>query len=93
MCSFSHKQTNQTKDNYFSYPIEQIVSRAQKSINEDVKEIWLVSQDTGRYGFDINTDLPTLIEEIVKLNGKFKLGIGVMSPDSFPEYVHEEMLV
>lgn len=70
------------KENYYSYPIEQIVNRAQKAIDEDVKEIWLVSQDTGRYGFDINTDLTTLIEGIVRLNGKFKLGIGVMNLDS-----------
>ena len=70
------------KENYYSYPIEKIINRAQKAIDEDVKEIWLVSQDTGRYGFDINTDLTTLIEGIVRLNGKFKLGIGVMNLDS-----------
>ncbi len=70
------------KENYYSYPIEKIINRAQKAIDEDVKEIWLVSQDTGRYGFDINTDLTTLIEGMVRLNGKFKLGIGVMNLDS-----------
>ena len=52
-----------------------------KAVNEGIKEIWLTSQDTGCYGFDINTNLPTLLKELVKIPGDFKIRVGMMNPD------------
>ncbi len=78
-CSFC--KTKSARGNLVSYPVKDIVQRAEKAIGEGVKEIWLTSQDTGCYGFDIETDLPALLEELVKLPGKFKIRIGMMNPD------------
>ena len=30
-------------------------------------EIWLTSEDTGAYGRDIGTDLPTLLKSIIEI--------------------------
>ena len=38
-----------------------------KACKDGVKEIWLTSEDTGAYGRDINSDLPTLVMEILKV--------------------------
>jgi len=48
-----------------SYPIAQIKERLIQAFSEGVIEIWLTSEDTGAYGIDLGTDLPTLLKEIV----------------------------
>ncbi|MAG61147.1 hypothetical protein CL619_05140 [archaeon] len=78
-CSFC--KTKSARGNLISYPIDQIVKRAQKAIQEGIKEIWLTSQDTGCYGFDINTNLPSLLNELVKIPGDYKIRVGMMNPD------------
>ena len=78
-CTFC--KTKSARGNLVSYPINEIKKRAKKSVQEGVKEIWLTSQDTGCYGFDIDTDLPTLLEELVKIEGEFKIRVGMMNPD------------
>jgi len=50
-----------------SYPVEDIVERAIESFKEGVVEIWLTSEDTGAYGLDIGTNLPTLLWALVKV--------------------------
>ncbi len=78
-CSFC--KTKQARGNLRSYPVADIAVRAEKALKEGVKEIWLTSQDTGCYGFDIGTDLPTLLQELVKLPQQFKIRVGMMNPD------------
>ena len=82
-CSFC--KTKSARGNLQSYPTDQIVNRAQKAVNEGVKEIWLTSQDTGCYGFDIKTDLPTLLEQLIRIPGDFKIRVGMMNPDHLPK--------
>jgi len=41
----------------------------------------LTSQDTGCYGFDIGENLLGLLEEAVKIDGKFFVRIGMMNPN------------
>ena len=82
-CTFC--KTKSARGNLISYPVEEIVQRAQKAVKEGVKEIWLTSQDTGCYGFDIDTDLPTLLEQLVSIPGNFKIRIGMMNPDYMPK--------
>lgn len=46
--------------------------------HEGVKEVWLTSEDTGTYGRDIGTDLPTLlrrIADVVPSDAMLRLGI------------------
>jgi MiaB-like tRNA modifying enzyme len=78
-CAFC--KTKQACGNLKSYPIEEIVNIAKKALRDGVKEIWLTSQDTFCYGFDIGTDIAELLERLVKLPGDFKIRVGMGNPD------------
>ncbi|MCD6403237.1 MAG: tRNA (N(6)-L-threonylcarbamoyladenosine(37)-C(2))-methylthiotransferase [Candidatus Aenigmarchaeota archaeon] len=69
-----------SKGEFFSYPPELIVEDVKKSLEEDCKEIWLTSQDTGSYGLDIGYDLPSLLNRITQVEGKFFVRVGMMNP-------------
>jgi len=65
----------------FSYPKESIVKRISQAVSEGVKEIWLTSQDNGAYGLDIRTNLAELLRECCRVEGKFRLRVGMMNPN------------
>jgi len=96
-CSFC--KTKAARGDLQSYPISEIVKAAQKAVLDGVKEIWLTSQDTGCYGFDIKTNLPSLLSELVKIPGDFKIRVGMMNPqhilrirsDLIAMYKHEKV--
>src|SRR3989338_11059673 len=77
-CTFC--KTKSARGNLQSYPIEDIVNLAKKGVKEGIKEIWLTSQDTLCYGFDLGTNLPNLLKELVKIPGNFKIRIGMGNP-------------
>ena len=58
-----------------------------------VKEIWLTSQDTGCYGKDIGTNLFTLLEQICKINAKFFVRVGMMTPNHVLESLNKVIQV
>lgn len=60
-------KTRHARGKLGSYTPETIVSRAQAVISEGVTEIWLSSEDTGAYGIDIGTDLPTLLCKLLQV--------------------------
>ncbi|KAE9356202.1 Threonylcarbamoyladenosine tRNA methylthiotransferase [Phytophthora fragariae] len=60
-------KTRHARGKLGSYTPEAIVSRAQTVISEGVTEIWLSSEDTGAYGIDIGTDLPTLLRKLLQV--------------------------
>ena len=70
----------QIPDNLQSYPISEIVAVAKKAVKDGVKEIWLASQDTFCYGFDLNTNLASLLKEILMIPGDFRIRVGMGSP-------------
>ncbi|MBI4983053.1 tRNA (N(6)-L-threonylcarbamoyladenosine(37)-C(2))-methylthiotransferase [Candidatus Woesearchaeota archaeon] len=78
-CSFC--KTKIARGNLVSYPLGNIRKEAEQAIKEGVKEIWLTSQDTGCYGFDIDTNLARLLKELVSLIGNFKIRVGMMNPN------------
>ncbi len=82
-CTFC--KTKQARGNLVSYPVAEIVKVAQKAVREGVKEIWLASQDTFCYGFDLGTDLPALLDPLAALPGDFKIRIGMGNPDHLPK--------
>lgn len=48
-----------------------------------IREIWLSSEDTGAYGRDIGTDLPTLLRSIIAVLPADKstmLRVGMTNP-------------
>jgi len=77
-CTFC--QTKLSKGDLTSYRIGDIVRQIEIEINEGCKEIWLTSTDNGCYGFDINTDLPSLIDTVVEIPHDFKVRVGMMNP-------------
>jgi threonylcarbamoyladenosine tRNA methylthiotransferase CDKAL1 len=71
-----------------SYDPEAIVNRAAQAIKEGAMEIWLTSEDTGAYGRDIDTDLPTLLKSIIKIMPSHcMLRLGMTNPPYILEHL------
>jgi len=87
----SYCKTKHARGNLKSYPIEDIVKRAKKAVLDDVREIWITSQDCGCYGFDIDTNLPALLQKLVKIKGKFKIRVGMINPEHL-EKIQDELI-
>ncbi|XP_051577528.1 threonylcarbamoyladenosine tRNA methylthiotransferase-like [Myxocyprinus asiaticus] len=83
-------KTKHARGDLASYPIEELVERARQSFQEGVCEIWLTSEDTGAYGRDIGTDLPTLLWELVKeIPEGAMLRLGMTNPPYILEHLEE----
>lgn len=73
----------------FSYPIGLIVRDIEQGLKGGSKEVWICSQDTGCYGLDIGVRLPYLLNEIVKISGKFLIRVGMMNPIHVKDILNE----
>uniref|UniRef100_A0A8B9KWV1 tRNA-t(6)A37 methylthiotransferase n=1 Tax=Astyanax mexicanus TaxID=7994 RepID=A0A8B9KWV1_ASTMX len=83
-------KTKHARGDLASYPIEELVERARQSFQEGVCEIWLTSEDTGAYGRDIGTDLPSLLWELVKeIPEGCMLRLGMTNPPYILEHLEE----
>ncbi|BBN00376.1 hypothetical protein Mp_1g28610 [Marchantia polymorpha subsp. ruderalis] len=58
-------KTKHARGHLGSYTVAALVERVRSVIDDGVKEIWLSSEDTGAYGRDIGTDLPTLLRALI----------------------------
>lgn len=83
-------KTKHARGELASYSIEELVDRAKQSFQEGVCEIWLTSEDTGAYGKDIGTDLPTLLWKLVAVipDGAM-LRLGMTNPPYILEHLEE----
>ena len=88
-CTFC--QTKLSKGGLVSYRLGDIVRQVKTEINDGCKEIWLTSTDNGCYGFDIGTDLPSLINEVTEIPREFMLRVGMMNPMYMPR-IREELV-
>ncbi|XP_075441716.1 threonylcarbamoyladenosine tRNA methylthiotransferase [Ascaphus truei] len=83
-------KTKHARGELASYPIEELVDRATQSFQEGVCEIWLTSEDTGAYGRDIGTDLPTLLWKLVEVIPEgAMLRLGMTNPPYILEHLEE----
>ncbi|KAL0963353.1 hypothetical protein UPYG_G00305170 [Umbra pygmaea] len=83
-------KTKHARGDLASYPIEELVDRAIQSFKEGVCEIWLTSEDTGAYGKDIGTDLPTLLWRLVEVIPEgAMLRLGMTNPPYILEHLEE----
>ncbi|XP_002714277.1 threonylcarbamoyladenosine tRNA methylthiotransferase isoform X1 [Oryctolagus cuniculus] len=83
-------KTKHARGNLASYPIDELVDRAKQSFQEGVCEIWLTSEDTGAYGRDIGTDLPTLLWKLVDVIPEgAMLRLGMTNPPYILEHLQE----
>ena len=71
---------------HVSKPIEQIILEAKSLINQGVKEINVISQDTTYYGLDLyqQRKLPELLSGLASLKGIEWLRLHYTYPDGFP---------
>ena len=81
-CTFC--QTKLAKGDLKSYRIGDIVRQIQSELTDGCKEIWLSSTDNGCYGLDIETDLPSLVDEVSHIPGDFRVRVGMLNPMFMP---------
>ncbi len=86
-CSFC--KTKFARGQLYSYAPDEIVKQARNALNEGAKEIWLTSQDTACYGYDIKTNIVELLKLILKIKREFKIRLGMGNPEYFSEYIDE----
>lgn len=74
-----------------SYDPAALVQRAQHAVDDpEVREIWLSSEDTGAYGRDIGTNLPSLLRSIIAVlpaDCSTMLRIGMTNPPFILEHL------
>mgnify|MGYP002631845478 CR=1 FL=1 len=86
--SCTYCKTRHARGKLGSYDPNAIVERARQAIEEGVLEIWLTSEDTGAYGRDIDTDLPTLLKSIVAIMpDTVMLRLGMTNPPFILEHL------
>lgn len=75
-----------------SFAIEKIVEEVERAVEQGFKEIQITSQDTGCYGLDRGKlMLPDLLEKICKIDGEFRVRVGMMNPQ-FAKSILPELL-
>ncbi|MCD4666867.1 tRNA (N(6)-L-threonylcarbamoyladenosine(37)-C(2))-methylthiotransferase [archaeon] len=85
----SYCKTIQARGRLISYEIKEIKKQMQDAVKDGCKEIWLTSQDTSCYGKDINTNIIELLNELVKVKGKYTIRLGMGNPTYFLSYLKE----
>ncbi len=78
-CSFC--ETKHARGRLNSFSEELILKAVERSVRGGAKEIQVTSQDAGAYGADRNTDIAELMEKISKIDGDFKVRIGMLNPE------------
>ncbi len=73
--------TKNARGSLYSYPPKIIKQAFEKMVLEGKKEIFLTSQDTGCYGFDIKTSITKLVKNLLETEGDYLIRIGMMNPD------------
>jgi len=81
--------TKLAKPNLYSFPKEEIINEIKKAISLGYQRINLTSTDTSCYGFDINTNLPKLLNGINKIKGNFLIRVGMANPQFIKKYKKE----
>ncbi len=65
-----------------SFPKDSILDRVRDFLRKGAVEIWLTAEDTGVYGWDVGTDLPDLLRDVISIEGEFRIRVGMMTPSS-----------
>ncbi|MEM2227019.1 MAG: tRNA (N(6)-L-threonylcarbamoyladenosine(37)-C(2))-methylthiotransferase [Candidatus Bathyarchaeia archaeon] len=76
----SYCSTKLARGDLFSYPLEELLQRVRRAVEDGAMEIWITAQDAGAYGIDIGLSLVDLLDGIISIPGKFKVRVGMMNP-------------
>ena len=82
-------KTKHARGELMSYKKKEIIYEIKKALKDDAKEIWITSQDTGAYGLDINEDLPSLLYDVLKIEGNFMVRLGMLNPNFGVRYLDD----
>lgn len=63
-----------------SYDESEILNQVREHVRSGAKEIRLTAQDTAAYGRDTNASLPELLQEVSRIEGGFRVRVGMMNP-------------
>lgn len=72
-----------------SKSVNEIVLEIKNAIGNGSREILLTSQDSGCYGFDINTNIIKLLLEVIKIKGDFLVRLGMANPQHLKTFKKE----
>ena len=81
--------TKFARGSLISYPPDELVKRFNDIVDSGVKEVLITAQDTGCYGFDINSSLPELLSRMLEAKGDFRIRIGMMNPNNLIPILNE----
>ncbi len=65
-----------------SFDEQGIIRSIEEIVAKGAREVRLTALDTGSYGEDVGKTLPGLLEKIVRIQGDFKVRIGMMEPEN-----------
>ena len=77
-CSFCQVKLARGKLKSFDEGL--ILEEIGRLVRRGCREVWLTSQDNGCYGKDRGSSLADLLDKIAKLDGCFKVRVGMMNP-------------
>jgi tRNA A37 methylthiotransferase MiaB len=72
-----------------SHSEEQILKKFQYGLRENYQDFALIAGDIGCYGIDINTNLPSLLEKLLAVEGKYKILLVDLNARWFVKYYSE----
>jgi MiaB-like tRNA modifying enzyme len=73
-------QTKLARPYLMSYSMKWIRSWIEECVKKGAKEVQLTGMDSGAYGLDMGTDLVSLLEEVAKIKGDFRVRLGMINP-------------
>lgn len=81
------------RGSYRSRSMENIIEEAKKMVNQGIKEIILIAQDTTRYGIDLYGEfkLSTLLKELCKIDGLKWVRLLYCYPDEISDELIQTM--
>jgi MiaB/RimO family radical SAM methylthiotransferase len=69
-----------------SKPINECIKEFKKGLDAGYKKFIIVADDLGAYGQDINTDFPTLLNELLKIEGEYEIELEESHPRWIVKY-------
>ncbi len=73
-------QTKLARPLLMSYSPKWLRGWVEEGVGKGAKEVQLTGMDSGAYGLDLGTDLVSLLEEIGKVRGDFRIRLGMINP-------------
>lgn len=84
--------TRLARGTLISRPADDLISEFEGLVESGVKEILIAAQDVACYGKDTGIGLPALIERFLRIDGDYRIRLGMMSPNHLAPIL-EDMIV